>query len=700
MKVAKKIQYGNHILTIETGEIARQADSSVFVSMGGTQVLVTVVSRKDEIKNKDFFPLTVYYQEKTFSAGKIPGGYNRREGRLSEYEILVSRLIDRSLRPIFDSKFNEEIQIIATVMSLNPEVPSDILSIIGSSAALMISGLSFNEPVGSIRVGYKNGIYLLNPSYKVISESDLDLVVSGVKDSIIMVDSRSNELSEEIILGAMFFGHMIMQDLILMIKDFAEECLSDRNYVDCNISSKEYIDEQKLYKQLSESISKEILKAYSIKNKVDRQLFLRDTKKNLILNFCNEDITEDVILKMFCVLERFIIRNRIINGELRIDGRTCEEIRPISIKTNFLERVHGSALFTRGETQAIVAVTLGNDRDAQTIDRLFSIDIKDRFILHYNFLPYAVKEIGILGSPKRREIGHGYLAKKSLLAVLPKVSEFPYVIRVVSEITESNGSSSMATVCGSSLALMDAGVPLKSHVAGVAMGLIKEEEKFVVLTDIIGDEDHLGDMDFKVCGTKSGITALQMDIKIKGITKEMFEKILNQSSLARMKILDTMYSVLLKNRDELSKYAPRIDTLMVSKDKIRNVIGKGGSVIKGLIETTGVSININDNGIVQLFSTDKIALEEAKNRIRLLVSDIEVGKTYKGKVNKIVDFGAFIKILPGRDGLLHISQISPDRSKRVSDILQEGQEIDVFVSGIDRQGRIKLEWKRERNKDQ
>ncbi|WP_338516235.1 polyribonucleotide nucleotidyltransferase [Candidatus Legionella polyplacis] len=699
MKVSKKIQYGNHILTIETGEIARQADSSVFVSMGGTQVLVTVVSRKDDVKNKDFFPLTVYYQEKTFSAGKIPGGYNKREGRLSEYEILVSRLIDRSLRPIFDSRCNEEIQIVATVMSLNPEVPSDILSIIGSSAALIISGLPFNEPVAAIRIGYKNGIYLLNPSYKIISESDLDLVIAGVKDSIVMVDSRSRELSEEVILGAMFFGHMIMQDLILMIKDFAEECCSGINRIDCNIESKEYIDEKKIYKKLSTSVSKEILKAYLIKNKVDRQLFLKDLKQNIIFNFCNENITEDVILKIFYSLERSIIRDRIINGESRIDGRTCEEIRPISIKTNFLERVHGSVLFTRGETQAIVAVTLGNDRDAQIIDRLFSLDVKDRFILHYNFLPYAVREIGILGSPKRREIGHGYLAKKSLLSVLPKVSEFPYVIRVVSEITESNGSSSMATVCGASLALMDAGVPLKSHVAGIAMGLIKEGENFVVLTDIIGDEDYLGDMDFKVCGTRNGITALQMDIKIKGITKEIFEKILNQSSLARMKILDTMYSVLSKNRDELSKYAPRIDTMIVSKDKIRNVIGKGGSVIKNLIETTGVSININDNGIIQLFSTDIIALKEAKHQIRLLVSDIEVGKTYKGKVNKIVDFGAFIKILPGKDGLLHISQISPDRSKKVSDILQEGQEIDIFVSGIDRQGRVKLEWRRERNKN-
>jgi polyribonucleotide nucleotidyltransferase len=685
-KITKEIQLGEHVLRIETGEIARQADGAVFISMNGTQVLVTVVGKKEGAEKNTFFPLTVNYQEKTYAAGKIPGGFNKREGRPSEHETLICRLIDRPLRPLFPENFLNEVQIIATVMSLNPDVPADIIAMIGASAALAISGIPFDGPIGAARVGYDNGVYLLNPGPKVPSE--LDLVVAGTKDAILMVESEARELSEEVMLGAVLFGHEMMQSTIRMINELAADVAKAK--WDWSAAERD----SHLAAQVAERATADITSAYLLKDKTERHQRLNDLRQNVADTLIAEqaDLDRAHILDFIYDLEKNVVRNRILDGEPRIDGRDNKTVRPITIRTSVLDRAHGSALFTRGETQAIVAATLGNDRDAQILDKLDG-EIRDRFMLHYNFPPYSVGETGMVGSPKRREIGHGRLARRSLMAVLPSVTDFPYVLRIVSEITESNGSSSMATVCGTSLALMDAGVPLKAPVAGVAMGLIKEGERFAVLTDILGDEDHLGDMDFKVAGTGKGITALQMDIKISGITKEIMEQALDQANAGRMHILGVMNTTQSEARQELSQHAPRIVTMKVAEDKIRTIIGKGGATIKGLIETTGVSIDIDDTGLVQLFSPNMDALDEAQRQIKLLIADVEVGQTYHGKVSKILDFGAFINLLPGKDGLLHISQICNDRAQKVEDVMQEGQTIEVFVSGVDKQGRVKLEWK-------
>lgn len=687
-KITKEIQFGEHMLVLETGEIARQAHGAVFASMAGTQVLVTVVGKKTGAEKNNFFPMTVNYQEKTFAAGKIPGGYLKREGRPSDNETLISRLIDRPLRPLFPEGFRNEVQIIATVLSLNPEVPADIIAIIGASAALAISGIPFNGPIGAARVGYKDGIYLLNPSHKKISESDLDLVVAGTDDAILMVESEAKELSEEVMLGAVLYGHEMMKSVIKTIKEMAVEVgASAWDWTAAPVDAE-------LDTRIRDLATTPVAEAYLIKDKQQRYQRLDELRQQITETIVaeREEVKAESIAEILDSLEKTSVRNRILDGEPRIDGRDQKTVRPIAIRTKFLERTHGSALFTRGETQAIVVATLGNERDAQTLDSLIG-ESKDRFMLHYNFPPYSVGETGMVGSPKRREIGHGRLAKRSLMAVLPTASEFPYVLRVVSEITESNGSSSMATVCGTSLALMDAGVPLKAPVAGVAMGLIKEGDRFAVLTDILGDEDHLGDMDFKVAGTEKGITALQMDIKITGITKDIMEQALEQALAGRLHILGVMNNSLAEHREELSQHAPRITTMKVAEDKIRTIIGKGGSTIKGLIESTGVAIDIDDTGVVQLFSPDADALEEAQRQIKALIAEVEVGQTYKGKVSKIVDFGAFINLLPGKDGLLHISQICSDRNQKVETVLAEGQEIEVFVAGVDKQGRVKLEWK-------
>ncbi len=686
-KYIKEIQYGQYNLVMETGEVARQADAAVLVSMAGTQVLVTVVAKKEGAENNDFFPLQVNYQERTYAVGKIPGGFNKREGRPSEHETLTSRLIDRPLRPLFPKRFYHEVQVIATVMSLNPEVPADILAMIGASCAMSLSGLPFAGPIAAARVGYKEGVYLLNPGHVEVQNSDLNLVVAGTQDAILMVESEACELSEEIMLGAVLFGHEMMKNVIKAINELVVEA----GKPSWNWSAPE--ENTHLTGRVLELAESKLAEAYQLKDKQQRYAKLELVRKELVaaLTAENELFSLDAIENEIEVLERNVVRHRILAGEPRIDGRDHQTVRPISIRTKFLDRAHGSVLFTRGETQAIVAATLGNDRDAQTLDGL-SGDTKDRFMLHYNFPPYCVGETGMVGSPKRREIGHGRLAKRSLIAVLPSTADFPYVLRVVSEITESNGSSSMATVCGASLALMDAGVPLKAPVAGVAMGLIKEGEQFAVLTDILGDEDHLGDMDFKVAGTEKGITALQMDIKITGITKDIMGQALDQALAGRKHILSVMNNSLSSHRNELSEHAPRIVTMKVAEDKIRTVIGKGGATIKGLIESTGVSIDIDDSGLVQLFSPNADALEEAKKQIKALTAEIEIGQIYHGKVSRIVDFGAFINLLPGKDGLLHISQICSDRSQKVEAVLQEGQDIDVLVAGVDKQGKVKLEW--------
>lgn len=658
-KFTKEIRFGEHTLILETGEIARQADGAVLASMNGTQVLATVVAKKECGEGVDFFPLTVNYQEKFYAIGKIPGGFNKREGRPSENETLISRLIDRPIRPLFPDNFHHEVQVIVTVLSLNPEVSPDILAMTASSAALALSGAPFNGPIGAARVGYQEGIFLLNPSRKALEQSELDLVVAGTKDAILMVESEAKELNEDIMRGAIMFGHEMFKNVIKAIEELTAE--AGKAHWDWTAPA---VDTQ-LQSRIADVAKRAVEEAYLIRDKQERYQRL-DELRNQTINALvveNDELKADDISKLFVELERATVRNRILDGEPRIDGRDHKTVRPIAIRTKLLDRTHGSVLFTRGETQAIVVATLGNERDAQILDGI-NTEAKDRFMLHYNFPPYSVGETGMVGSPKRREIGHGRLAKRALIAVLPESKEFPYVLRVVSEITESNGSSSMATVCGASLALMDAGVPLKSPVAGVAMGLIKEGERYAVLTDILGDEDHLGDMDFKVAGTEKGVTALQMDIKIQGITNEIMEQALEQALAGRMHILSVMNNALSEHRDELSQHAPRITTMKVAEDKIRTIIGKGGATIKGLIESTGVSIDIDDTGVVQLFSPDANALEEAQKQIKALIAEIEVGVTYQGKVSKIVDFGAFINLLPGKDGLLHISQICNDRSQK------------------------------------
>ncbi len=674
---------------LETGEIARQASGAVFASMNGTQVLVTVVGQLNAPEKGDFFPLTVNYQEKSYAAGKIPGGFNKREGRPSEHETLTSRLIDRPIRPLFPEGFKKEVQVVATVMSLNPEVPADIVAMIGASAALMLSGVPFQGPIGGARVGYENGIYTLNPGKTALETSALDLVVAGTEDAVLMVESEAAELSEDIMLGAVLFGHEAMKPVIQAIREMASE--GGKAAWDWTAPAKN----EALQARVEAMAAEEIGVAYLSKDKTERYSKLAEIRTRVVEALLleeDETMTEEAISECLAAFEKNLVRGRILDGEPRIDGRDRSTVRPITIRTSLLDRVHGSALFTRGETQAIVAATLGNDRDAQILDKLDG-EVRDRFMLHYNFPPYSVGETGMMGSPKRREIGHGRLARRGISAVLPKTNDFPYVIRVVSDITESNGSSSMATVCGTSLALMDAGVPLKAPVAGVAMGLIKEGDRFAVLTDILGDEDHLGDMDFKVAGTEAGVTALQMDIKITGINQDIMEEALAQALAGRQHILGVMKNALSEHRTELSMHAPRIVSMMVPEDKIRTIIGKGGATIKALTESTGVSIDIDDSGEVKLFSPDGEALANAEAQIKDLIAEVEVGKTYTGKVIKIVDFGAFIQLLPNKDGLLHISQICENRSQKVEEVIQEGQPITVFVSGIDKQGRVKLEWK-------
>ena len=682
--IRKEFQYGDHLVTLETGEIARQADGAVIINVEGTSLLVTVVGKK-EANGGDFFPLTVNYQEKAYAAGKIPGGFFKREGRPSEKETLTSRLIDRPIRPLFPEGYTNEVQIIATVISLNPEVDPEIPALLGASAALAVSGLPFNGPIGAACVGYKDGVYLINPSPDALKESELILVVAGTAQAVLMVESEAIGLSEEVMLGAVLFGHEQMQVAINAINEFAQ---------DAGTGVVEWVAPEanaELIQLVTEEVEEGIKSAYTIPEKLVRQEHLKGIR-NAIVEKLSLNYAENEIRGIIENLEYRIVRNAILNESKRIDGRPLDKIRPISIRTGVLPRTHGSALFTRGETQALVIATLGTARDAQIIDALAG-EYKEPFMLHYNFPPYSVGETGFVGSPKRREIGHGRLAKRGVAAVLPNMDEFPYTIRVVSEITESNGSSSMASVCGSSLALMDAGVPIKSPVAGIAMGLIKEGDSFAVLSDIMGDEDHLGDMDFKVAGSVDGITALQMDIKIDGITAEIMKNALEQAKQGRLHILNEMNKALSSTRDEMSDFAPRIITFKIDPSKIREVIGKGGATIRSITEQTGASVDLTDDGIVKVASVDKAAGEEARRLIEEITAEVEVGKTYEGKVARLMDFGAFVTILPGKDGLVHISQISDEHVDKVSDRLSEGDVVRVKVLEIDRQGRVRLSIK-------
>jgi len=687
-KITKTFQYGDHSVTMETGEIARQADGAVMVDMAGTVVLVTVVARKEAMAGRDFFPLTIDYQEKTYAAGKIPGGFFRREGRPSEKEILTSRLLDRPLRPLFPKGFYNEVQVIATVKSLNPEIDPEIPSMLGASAAMSITGLPFNGPISAARVGYKDGEYILNPERTaVMEESKLDLIVAGTEKAVLMVESEADVLPEDVMLGAVMFGHEQMQVAITAIKELVAEAVKP------SWDWQPPEEDTALLDAVSAAVGTDLDAAYQIADKQDRYGRIGELRSAAVDNVAKDDgPSSDDVKDSFAKLEKKIVRSRILAGDARIDGRDNKTVRPITIRTGVLPRTHGSALFTRGETQALVTTTLGTSRDAQIIDALEG-ERREHFLLHYNFAPFCVGETGRVGSPKRREIGHGRLAKRGVQAVMPNNDDFPYTIRVVSEITESNGSSSMASVCGSSLAMMDAGVPLASPVAGIAMGLVKEGEEFSVLTDILGDEDHLGDMDFKVAGTSEGITALQMDIKIDGITSEIMEKALEQAKDGRMHILDEMATAISAPREEMSEYAPRYVTMKINPEKIRDVIGKGGATIKSITEATGASIDIDDDGSIKIAAVDAAAGEEARRMIDELTADIEVGKIYEGKVAKIMDFGAFVTILPGKDGLVHISQISDERVENVTDKLSEGDIIKVKVLELDRQGRIRLSMK-------
>ena len=685
----KTFQFGEHEVSIETGALARQADGAVMVDMADTQVMVTAVGRKVADPGRDFFPLTVNYQEKTYAAGKIPGGFFKREGRPAEKEILVCRLIDRPIRPLFPKGFTNEVQIIATVMSLNPDVDPDIPALIGASAALAISGMPFAGPIGAAKVGYKDGEYLLNPGYAALEDSDLELVVAGTKDAVLMVESEADQLSEEIMLGAVMYGHEQLQVAIDAINELAAEVGKpswDWAAPEENVA---------LTAAVAAQATDGLTSAYQITDKQDRQAAVGDAKAAALEALAGDDDAEysaDEVKGALYKLEKSIVRGRVIAGEPRIDGRDVSTVRGIDVKVGVLPRAHGSSVFTRGETQAIVVTTLGTGRDAQIIDAIEG-ERKEPFMLHYNFPPFCVGETGFVGSPKRREIGHGKLARRGIQAVMPKFDDFGYVIRVVSEITESNGSSSMASVCGTSLALMDAGVPIKAPVAGVAMGLVKEGDNFAVLTDILGDEDHLGDMDFKVAGTDDGITALQMDIKIQGITREIMDKALAQAKDARLHILDEMNKVIDSPRDEMSEWAPSIIAFKIDPEKIRDVIGKGGAVIRAMTEETGATIDIDQDGTVRIASVDGASGREAQRRIELITADVEVGRIYEGKVARLMDFGAFVTILPGKDGLVHISQISNERVEKVSDKLAEGDVVQVKVLEVDRQGRVRLSMK-------
>jgi polyribonucleotide nucleotidyltransferase len=678
--------YGQHQVTIETGEIARQADGAVVVSMGDTVVLVTAVARKDADPNKDFFPLTVNYVEKTYAAGRIPGGFFKREGRPSEKETLTSRLIDRPIRPLFPEGFFNEVQVVATVISLNPDVDSDIPAMLGASAALMLSGVPFRGPIGAAKVGYKDGQYILNPTGAQLKESKLELVVAGTREGVLMVESEADSLPEDVMLGAVTFGHEQMQAAIQAINDLKGQAgKSAWTWQPAAASSQ-------LEAALASHAEAALSEAYKITDKRARRDRIQKIKEAALLALGGGDAPQfdsDALATEFANLEYRIVRRKILAGEPRIDGRDSKTVRPISIRTGVLPRTHGSALFTRGETQALVVTTLGTGRDAQIIDAL-SGERKEPFMLHYNFPPFSVGETGMMGSPKRREIGHGNLARRGISAVMPDMANFPYVIRVVSEILESNGSSSMASVCGTSLALMDAGVPIKGAVAGVAMGLVKEGDRFQVLTDILGDEDHLGDMDFKVAGTRTGVTALQMDLKIDSITKEIMQVALDQAKAGRLHILGEMDKVLAEPRAKMSEWAPSIITIKIDPEKIREVIGKGGAVIRAITEETGTTIDIENDGTVKIASVDGVSGREAQRRIELITAEVEVGRIYEGKVARLMDFGAFVTILPGKDGLVHISQISDERVERVSDKLKEGDVVRVKVLEVDRQGRVRL----------
>jgi polyribonucleotide nucleotidyltransferase len=679
--------YGNNQVTIETGRLARQADGAAVVTMGDTVVLVTAVGRREAVAGRDFFPLTVNYVEKTYAAGKIPGGFFKREGRPSEKEVLTSRLIDRPLRPLFPDGFYNEVQIVATVLSLDPEIDSDIPSLIGASAAVALSGIPFTAPIAAARVGYRNGQYLLNPNTtQVKTESDLDLVVAGTAEAVLMVESEARGLSEDVMLGAVLFGHEQMQAAIGAINALAAEAGKPRwdwKAAEPNVALRQAVA------KLAEA---DFAAAYGIvvkQSRVTRLAEIRSAAQAALSGGENPLFTRDQITTELHDLEYRLVRDLILSGKPRIDGRDLRTVRPITIEVGALPRTHGSAIFTRGETQALVTTTLGTGRDAQIIDALAG-ERREPFMLHYNFPPFSVGETGFMGSPKRREIGHGNLARRGISAVMPDLQSFPYVLRVVSEVLESNGSSSMATVCGTSLALMDAGVPLKAAVAGVAMGLVKEGDRYAVLTDILGDEDHLGDMDFKVAGTKDGVTALQMDIKINGITAEIMKAALEQAKDGRLHILGEMNKVLDQARPQMSEWAPTIVTIKIDPEKIRDVIGKGGSVIRQITEETGATIDIENDGTVKIASVDSVSGREALRRIEMITADVEVGRIYEGKVVRLMDFGAFVAILPGRDGLVHISQISDERVERVSDKLKEGDVVKVKVLEVDRQGRVRL----------
>jgi polyribonucleotide nucleotidyltransferase len=687
--IKKTFQYGEHEVSLETGAIARQADGAVLVNMAETIVLVTAVGRKAADPGRDFFPLTVNYQEKTYAAGKIPGGFFKREGRPSEKETLVCRLIDRPIRPLFPKGFKNEVQVIATVISLNPDVDSDIPALIGASAALAISGMPFAGPIGAAKVGYIDGNYVLNPSKTALADSDLELVVAGTKDAVLMVESEADRLSEEVMLGAVMFGHEQLQAAIVAINELAAEASKP------SWDWQGPAEDTDLAAAVAAQAEAGFGDAYQITDKMDRQAAVGELKSAVVEALAGGDDAQwsaDEVKGALYKLEKSVVRGHVIAGNPRIDGRDHKTVRPIDVEVGILPRAHGSAVFTRGETQAIVATTLGTGRDAQIIDAIDG-ERKDPFMLHYNFPPFCVGETGFVGSPKRREIGHGKLARRGIQAVMPSFDDFPYVIRVVSEITESNGSSSMASVCGSSLALMDAGVPMKAPVAGVAMGLVKEGDDFAVLTDILGDEDHLGDMDFKVAGTDDGITALQMDIKIQGITREIMDVALSQAREARLHILGEMAKVISTPREEMSEWAPSIITFKIDPEKIRDVIGKGGSVIRAMTEETGATIDIDQDGTVRVASVDGASGKEACRRIELITADVEVGRIYEGKVARLMDFGAFVTILPGKDGLVHISQISNERVEKVSDKLAEGDEVRVKVLEVDRQGRVRLSMK-------
>lgn len=689
-KITKTFQYGKHTVTLETGEIARQASGAVIVKMDDTVLLVTAVAAKSAREGQDFFPLTVDYQEKFYAGGRIPGGFFKREGRPTEHETLISRLIDRPIRPLFPDDYKNEIQIIATVMSLNPEIPGDIPALIGASAALSLAGTPFKGPIGAAKVGYKDGQYLLNPTVSELAESKLELVVAGTANAVLMVESEAALLSEDVMLGAVMFGHGEMQKVINAINELT---------VEAGTKPSEWAAPAKneaLIAALKETVGNKLAEAFQIRDKLQRRDAIAAVKADVLESLAGrveaEGWDKAELSKEFGELEYHTMRDAVLSTKVRIDGRALDQVRPITVKAGVLPRTHGSAMFTRGETQAIVVTTLGTARDGQVIDAV-SGEYKDNFLFHYNFPPYSVGECGRFGAPKRREIGHGRLAKRGVLAVMPTMEEFPYTVRVVSEITESNGSSSMASVCGSSLSLMDAGVPVKAPVAGIAMGLVKEGDNFVVLSDILGDEDHLGDMDFKVAGTADGVSALQMDIKIDGITEEIMKTALAQAKAGRLHILGEMSNALTTPRSELSEFAPRLLTIKIHPDKIREVIGKGGATIQGITKETGTQIDIQDDGTIVIASVNAAAAQAAKARIEQITSDVEPGRIYEGKVAKIMDFGAFVTILPGKDGLVHVSQISNERVEKVSDVLKEGDVVKVKVLEVDKQGRIRLSMK-------